>query len=326
MTGIFKANNPSNNFLLFLYGLVLKLPLFVYPSLPVVQHQDAILYKSFVFWVKAFLPGSSIIFSFISFFLFYMQAVMFNNVINRQRMMPRTNYLPGMCYLLITSMFIQWYPLSAPLIINTLLVWIFARLCMLYNTQNPKTVIFNIGFLLGVGMFIYYPTINFAIIFFIGLAILRPFRLNEWLLGLVGIATTIYFFASWLFLTGQWKLYRLPTVRFSTKGFTADKWVWAGILLVAFAMLVGIFFIQNNMRRQIVQTRKDWQIIYLYLLITLFVPFVNDQNNFSGWVVMALPASLLVANSFYYPDRRWFTLFVHWAMFALSIAVGWFIR
>jgi hypothetical protein len=34
VTGTFKANNPYNNFLLFIYGLVLKLPSFIHPEVP----------------------------------------------------------------------------------------------------------------------------------------------------------------------------------------------------------------------------------------------------------------------------------------------------
>ena len=38
--------------------------------------------------------------------------------------MQKNNYLPAMSYLLITSLFIDWNILSAPLVINTLLIWV----------------------------------------------------------------------------------------------------------------------------------------------------------------------------------------------------------
>ena len=45
MIGIFKANNPFNTFLLFVYGLLLKLAWFWYPHIPVVHTTDGFLYK-----------------------------------------------------------------------------------------------------------------------------------------------------------------------------------------------------------------------------------------------------------------------------------------
>lgn len=326
MTGIFKANNPSNNFLLFLYGIVLKLHLFINPDSPQVQASDAVLYQSFVVGLSKVFPGSPLLFSLITFILLYVQAISFNKLVNDLRLMPRPNYLVGMSYLLITSIFAQWFALSAALIINTILIWVWARLCTLHNAPKAKTTIYNIGLVIGIACFIYYPAIVFTFLFIVGISITRPFRLNEWLIGLLGIATAFYFFAAWLFLAGNWRTFHLPQASVAVPHFIQSAWPIAGFVLLCFSILVGIFFVQNNMRRQIVQTRKSWQLIYLYLLMAILISFINETGNFTSWILVAVPASLFTACALFYPDKKWFPLLVHWGLVVISIAIAYFVK
>jgi hypothetical protein len=44
--------------------------------------------------------------------------------------MQKPNYLPAMSYLLITSFFSEWNVLSAPMVVNTFLIWVLANGCM----------------------------------------------------------------------------------------------------------------------------------------------------------------------------------------------------
>ena len=325
MTGIFKANNPNNNFLLFVYGLALKIPLFLHPQLPRLQSSDGILYKSFANYMISSFGNMPVIFGIISFILMFLQAVSFNKLVNDHRMLQKPNYLTGMSYLLVTSLFSEWFALSAALIANTILIWVWSKLSTLHNNNAAKTTIYNIGLVLGLAAFFYQPAIVFTLLFIVGMAITRPFRINEWLIGLMGILTSFYFFAAWLFLNGGWKAYKFRGIKISLPAFHETRWALAALIMVLLTMLLGAFFIRGNMRRQVVQTRKSWQLIYLYLIVAAFVPFLNS-SNFNTWILVAIPASLIMGAAFFYPDKKWFPALMHWGMAALSIAIGYFIR
>lgn len=326
MTGIFKANNPSNNFFLLLYGIVLKSYLFVNPVVPDLQSSDGPLYSSFLIWLKVTFADFPAIFGIISFVLIFLQAIFFNKAVNDQRMLQKPNYLTGMAYLLLTSIFSEWFSLSAALMVNTLLIWVWSKLCTLHNNHSGKATIYNIGLAIGVACFFYYPAIIFTLLFVCGIALTRPFRLNEWLIGLIGIATPFYFFCAWLFLTGQWNTYQLPSASLTRPVFEESRWAMAAIILVTLTVLLGIYFIQNNMRRQIVQTRKSWQLIYIYMIIAAFVPFLNGAGSFTGWILLAVPVSLITASALFYPEKRWFPMAIHWGMVAISVAVAYFVK
>ena len=326
MTGVFKANNPYNNFLLFVYGILLKLPIFFSPQLPQPKTMDGILYKGSLKLFAPIADGVPIIYSFITFALLFIQALSINNLVNSQRMHQKTNYLTGMSYLLITSLFTEWQTLSAPLIVNSILIWVLSKLCTLHNSPRARETIFNIGFATSVATFFYFPSIAFVLLIMVGLTIARPFKLPEWLMGLVGIAAPFYFFASWLFLTDRWANYQYPGIAVTLPRFYETQWAYAAIILVLATVVIGGFFIQDNLRRQVVHTRKSWYLLYLYLLGAVLVPFLNATQSFSYWVLAAVPVSAIAASAFLYPDKKWFPLTVHWSMVAISIVIGYFLR
>ncbi|MEP6674316.1 MAG: DUF6427 family protein [Ferruginibacter sp.] len=326
MTGTFKANNPYNSFLLLLYGLLLKIPMFLNPAVPEQQKIDGFLYKALLQWLHPFGTGLPVIYGIISFLLLYTQAITFNNLVSEQRLFPRSNYLTGMSYLLITSLFKEWNILSSPLIINTLLLWVWARMSNLHNTANVKTTLFNIGIAIGISTFFYFPAIAFAALIVFGLIITRPFRISEWLISLFGIITPYYFLLAIVFLTGSWKGYRFPGISVTAPKFNQTGWAMAAIIIVLFATVIGFFLMQKNLRRQLLQTRKSWNLVLLYLLVAVFIPFINDTHTFEYWILCAVPVSAFTACTFFYPERRWFPQALHWIMAAFVIAINYFVR
>ncbi|MEO6289709.1 MAG: hypothetical protein ABIO76_07310, partial [Ginsengibacter sp.] len=93
MTGIFKANNPFNTFMLLVYGLLLKLGWFISPQVPVIQTSDGFFYNQIMAWLKPVLDGFPVAYSIIMFILVYTQAISFNRLANNRRLMQKPNYL-----------------------------------------------------------------------------------------------------------------------------------------------------------------------------------------------------------------------------------------
>ena len=127
MTGIFKQKNSTNNLLLLIYGLALKFNLFLHPEGPKLSPDDHFLYK----WLIGFLKPLNlppIVYVIMAFALIYSQANLFNRVCNDQKLLSKPNYLAGMAFMLVTSLFREWNFFSAPLLVNSFLIWIYYRL------------------------------------------------------------------------------------------------------------------------------------------------------------------------------------------------------
>lgn len=326
MTGVFKSNNPYNTFLLLVYGLLLKLPMFIHPVIPQPRLTDGFLFKALLVQLSGVGKSLPVIYPFITLILLFTQAITFNGLVNNQRLMQRPNYLTAMAYLLITSLFAEWNVLSAPLIINSLLIWVWARMSKLHNDPHAKTSLFNIGIAIGLASFFYFPSVAFAALIISGLLITRAFKVAEWVVALLGIIAPYYFLLAYVFLTDKWQGYKFPGVAITLPHFYESRWALAAILIVILVVLIGLFFVQQNFRRQLVHARKSWNLIFLYLVIALFVPFINDSHSFIYWILSAIPIAVIAGAGFLYPAKKWFPLVLHWVIVAFVIAFSYFVK
>lgn len=307
--------------MLFVYGLLLKLGWFISPQIPVIQNSDGFLYNQIMAFIKPKFDTVPVIYSFIMYILLYTQAISFNRLLNNRRLMQKPNYLPGMSYLLITSFFIEWNVLSAPMLINTLLIWVWAKMSTVYNNQHVKTTLFNMGLAIGVSTFFYFPSLAFAILIIFGLLLTRPPRIAEWLIPLLGILVPWYFLFAWLFMTDKLYSFQVPGIEIAYPLFAKNKMEYIGLALITISTIIGALYVQLNARRQIVQVRKSWGLIILYLVVALFIPFINSSYSFKYWFLATVPSSAFIACAFFYMQKKWIASLLQWIMVAFVIYI-----
>ena len=259
-------------------------------------------------------------YSLIAYLLLYTQAVSFNGLLNERRLMQKPNYFAGMSYLLITSFFAEWNILSAPLLINTLLIWVWAKMSNLNNNPNAKATLYNIGMVVGVATFFYFPSLAFALLIIFALVITRPPRIAEWFIAILGIATPWYLLFAYLFLTNRLYSFEVPGIQaINSPLISQTPAQYTGMILILIVAIIGGLFVQLNLRRQIVQVRKSWGLMLLYLIVALFIPFINTSHNFQYWILATVPLSAFIACFFFYPTKKWITASIHWIMVAFAI-------
>jgi hypothetical protein len=327
--GIFRQKTPVNVILLLIFGLLIKLPMFLHPHATTIQEKDGILFHSILEVLQKTGSTTPIIYSILAFGLLFTQALTLNRIMNNDRMMNRSNFLAGLSYLMITSFFPEWNYFSSPLLINTIMILVLGGLFKIYLQQKAKAIIFNIGLAIGISSFIFFPSITFVLWVLFALMIMRPFRVNEWLLCLLGVTTPYYFYGFYLFLSDHWKTARLaPYLTIHLPSLQQSIWLAASSLLLIIPFLTGGYFVQDNLRRMLIQVRKGWSIVLLYLLVATFVPFVNTSNTFENWVLAAVPFAAFHACSYFYPQRKTFPLLLFWisVVFVLAyqyVGPGW---
>jgi len=305
---IFKQKSPGNVVITLLFGLLLKLPLFLYPKNIVASSIDGRLYQWFISILP---PGSPTVYSVIAFSLLYTQALMINYMVNEYRMIIKATYLPAMAYLLITSLMPEWNYLSSPMLANSFIIWMFIYLFKLYNSNNAKAQVYNIGLITGITSYIYFPSAAFVLCVLLGLMILKPFRLNEIVLFFLGCLTPYYFHAVYLFLFGELSLRNFfPQISVRIPLLKNSIWLAGSILLLTVPFLVGGYFVQANLRRMLIQVRKNWSVLLIYLLLAFFVPFINSDQSFETWILVTVPFAAFHACAYFYPVKKWFPLII----------------
>ncbi len=320
MTGIFKTKTPANFFLLLVLAIVLKLPLFYTSSFDLPKTDDDVLYQSLLSFLNSKTKIFPKLYPFLSLLLLFTQALMFNSFINRQKMTGRQTFLPAMSYLLLTSLLPDWNYFSAPLLVNTIFIFILSSLFQIYNNEKAKGIIFNAGFAGGVAVFLYFPSLLFGIWMLLALMIMRPFKINEWILCIVGISTPFYFYGIYLFIRDQWSWGALfSSLHIKLPSIAQSLWLAISVFLIVVPFLMGAFYVQDNLRKMLIQVRKGWTILLLYLLVSLFIPLAGENQTFENWIIAAVPFAGFHACAYLYTTYRIVPILIFWASVAFIL-------
>jgi len=197
---------------------------------------------------------------------------------------------------------------------------VLAGLFKTHNMQQAKGLIFNIGLGIGICSFIFFPSVVFVIWAVFGLMLMRPFRINEWLICILGMTTPYYFYPVYLFLTDQWSLQKiLPYIEINLPRFQQSIWMAVSSFVLCVLFLLGGYYVQNNLRRMLIQVRKAWSIILLYLLAAILIPFFNSGGNFENWVIAAVPMAAFHGCAYVYTEKKLFQLITFWVVIAFII-------
>jgi hypothetical protein len=320
---IFKNKNPGNALLLLLYALVLKFPLFLNPVKPVPQPGTNYLYHLILKFLEPVSKGFPLIFSVMAFLLVFTQATLLNRIGNSLKLFPKPNYLVGMSFLLITSFLKEWTIFSAPLLVNSLMVWLWYRMIELYNNPNPKTSIYNVAVLVGILPLIFSPALAFILLLFIAMIITRPLLIREWMVALLGILTPWYFLLGILFLSDQLQVDKvLPMVSVHLPQRPGSVWITAGFGLLVIPFITGAYYVQANQSKMVIHTRKTWGLLIWFFLVSLVIVFLN-QAGYVHLLLLLIPVACFHAAAYYYIKTWWLAASFHWISFGLALAVGY---
>ena len=315
MIGLFKQKTPANILFLFVMGIFIKLPIFTNPVVPATPGDNAgILYREAILFLKSAANNDGLLFGMITYFFLFTQALQLNSLINKNRMMQRLNFLPAAAYLIITSLMPEWNHFSAPLLVNTLVLLIFSGLFKISNQYSIKGTVYNIGVAVGISSFIFFPSIILFFWLIFALMVMRSVRLNEWLICLLGVTTPYYFYAAYLFFSEKWSWHRLlQPIDIALPAPGQSLWLAIGSILLIIPFLIGGYFVQENLRKMLIQVRKNWSLMLIYLLFALLIPFLNNTAaGFENWILIIVPFAAFHACTYLYPPQRWIPLVIFW--------------
>src|SRR5688572_22278622 len=299
--------------------------MFLHPHVVTDNPGQGSFFKAILEFLEPTASKFPVLFPILAFTFLFTQALMLTHFMNSQRMFSRSTYLPGMAYILITSLIPEWNYFSAPLMINTILLFVLSRLFSIYNQKHASGTIYNIGLSLGIASFIYFPALTFIVWILLALMVMRPFRINEWVICILGITTPFYFYAIYLFLADQWNWQTLaPHFSISLPIVEQSAWIAGSAFLLIVPFLIGGYYVQDNLRRVLIHIRKGWSLILLYLLGAIFIPFVNNSETFENWVIAAIPFAAFHSCAYLYANLRIIPLLLFWLTVAFVLGYQYY--
>lgn len=322
MLNQFKTNRPYNSFLLFVYGLVLCWSVFTKPFVLIAESGDGFGWRLLLKVFSLQSGQSNFLFGFVFMALVFVIALLINRLSILQRLFTRLHYILGMSFLLLLSVLVSRFAFSSSLLSCVLLLSMLNKTASIQNAAHPKTDIYNIALVFGLATTFFTPTLWLLPVLMLSMILSRPFSLKEWLLMLVGFLTPFYFFYALSFVFGHTiENIGLQYLMFKPKLSLALPELILYLLLLLL-MIVGMYYVQFNMRRLLVQSRKTWSLLYLWMIVAAFIPFLNRDLHFCDFIFMLPPAAAFLSAFFYYQPKALISAALHWIVIGLSIFTG----
>ena len=77
---------------------------------------------------------------------------------------------------------------------------------------------------------------------------------------------------------------------------------------------MGAFYVHSFMNKQVVQVRKNWELMLFYLIVAIAIPFISLSHNVEYWLMALAPAAAFMGGAFYYPRIKWIPMLLHWML------------
>jgi len=303
----------------------LKLNYLAHP-VGLLQFPDQAIWDRVAAWLIFIFGKAAFGFTFLGIVNVILQAIYINRVSREFNLFPYDSYLPALSFILVSSLFRDWNYLSAFSVVNWFLLIAFKNILQLYTLQEGNKSIFNIGALITLTAIFVFPNIIFLLLFIVGLAILRPFKIKEWAMALLGIFTPIYFLVSILFLSDNLLLLKkLIPIGFNFHHFHGNPInAYIPLGLLSILLLIGFYYLNVFSSRMLMQVKKTWGVILVFFILSIIVGIFSIWDGFYAWIPAILPFSLIFTNLWFEERKSWISKVIFYTFIAVIIWVQWF--
>jgi hypothetical protein len=305
-----RNNNPYTVIILFIFTLVVKLGSLAEPMLPEVP-ANHIAFAAVVQLFSYVLGKSAFGFTMLAVIMLFAQALYLNAICVKYKLYGRPAYVVAYLYLLLTSLYPPLNYFTVPLLVNWCLIAAIDILLGAHQASQPRKQVFNAGFALGIACLLHFPSVVYLVLLFLAISLLRSFNPGEWIVGLVGFFTAVYFFAGILFLFDaidqmpSWLQFGFYSpAKPGTSGYTS--FLITGVILL---FGLGLFMLQSQITRISVFMRRNWTITAVCMTLSFIVIMATDNSISSSWLLLTPPLTMVAAHAFYVEKNKLFSNF-----------------
>lgn len=321
---IFRTNQIFTGILYIFYIVALWHPVFVFPSPPV--HQTSGIFGiKLNDWSEGHLFSSQVV----AILLLWGQALLVSTLVNRHRISPDSNLIPGLIYILVTSCFKEFLHLSPVLVANTFFLIALYNLFDTYKKTSCADLLFNTGLWLGIASLFYMPYLYFIVFCFIAINILRSANLKEYLIVLNGLMVT-YFLAGVYFFWQDQLPWFFEQQFHRQAGFIIPHLKWdnaagipAGIFLTL--ILFTLFNAGSYTYKQNISTQKFISVLFLALFFGGVVVLFQQQISLDNLLITAIPVGIFLGITFSSIRNRLAGEMFHLILFTAVILTHYFL-
>lgn len=291
---VFKSNQKLINGLVILITLFLGLPSFF------IEHNPYLIrfISTGYFWLDI-----SIVILLIS-----LQAIYLNAIANEYKLLENNTHLTSLLFVLFNTSFVLLFNLNQVVIANTFVLLGVHQLFRLYANKGSFSLSFNAGFLISIATLIYLPNGIFLLLLWFGLIYLISPKWRDFVITIFGFCLPIVYVISYNLLTGGSS--SLDLISYNLTVFKTDDQLFPPLAMVLFFLILGVillayFKLSSGIGRGGLRRYKMLVVLILMSLFGVGTLFFNKFDYLATFVVLTIPASVVVASFFQNLKKKW---------------------
>lgn len=256
--------------------------------------------------------------SILSLFIIFITATQINRICVKHRLLSTLNLIPGLFFILLSSLIPSFLPLSSVMMAMFFVVLVFASLMQTYKSPKAADLIFNAGFFTGVACLFSFSSFLFIIAAYIGFLILRSFKMVERFQLLIGFLLPLMFFGVYLFyndilaVTIQKEIVESLKLSFSFGTHTIESIIVLSIGTLF--LLVNLLSYGLYTSKKSIQSQKKIDILYWVILSCIISLFFNNGIQLTDLLMLTFPISILISMNFLALANKMILELIHLAM------------
>lgn len=231
--------------------------------------------------------------------IIWLQAILINSVIARNRMAPEINLFPGLFYILVCSAIPAFQEFSPVHLANTFLILSLGQIYRIYKQNRCMDHLFNSGLLIGIASLFYSPYILFLVPILFGLNSLRAFNLKEWLAVLIGGGIPILWLLILSFLNDKlgtrWEIWSSGISLFDIQWRALRLYEIISLVIIGLLILVVLLNYNANIQKTIIEVRKKMDLLYRILFFSLILALFSASLSMVNLLMVAMPCGILLS-------------------------------
>lgn len=313
MIRLFSQSNSINVLLIFILGVLLRIPFFIQAEIPAITGEAGYLYlfiNENLFTQFKTLQWLSPL---IAYLLIFLQGLYLNGFVNNHKLYGSGHLLYLFVYVVFTSLLPHWNILSPFVLINTVFIFFLSNIIQLYQHRDAQNEIFLLSVLVSICSLLFKPAIFFLLLLYIVLLVLRSFRFSEWIIVLIGFCLPYYLLLTYFYVWDKWDLatHLIPSVKFGHFRFRKDPSELIALLLLIIPAVLGVWHVSRYITRTLALQRKAWTVVFYYFFLVIALFFFNSQD-YDSLFLLLLPASFYIAGFFYLTSVKFFPNVFAW--------------
>jgi hypothetical protein len=256
----------------------------------------------------------------ISIIVVYLQAVLFNQIINKHGILGKASFLPGACYIVVCSVFTPFLSFTPPLFCNFFLLFAFNKILIEYKNSNSIAAMFDLGLVIALGTLFYFPFVGFLLLLWIALLLFKPFYWREWVSVLVGFLTVIFILGVYYYWNNKLLDFVEIWEPLSTKlpiYINIQLTDYIVLFPIVICVLLSMYYLNQNFFKSYVLVRKSFQLAVFILLIAIFSFYLKPDFRINHFILCAIPVALSLSYYFTNAKKKW----IFETLFVVTIAV-----